>query len=112
MAYQGSTHATPNPPRLWFSGRGSTVGNNSTSPAAGNSMWQYQSTHALSDLTGVGFFSDGLALGMKQGDVLIAPTYTTQSATGHILVWGILGSSDTTAGFNLATDGTMTSTFA
>lgn len=63
-------------------------------------------------MVGVGFFTDGLALGMKQGDILWAPTYTTQSATGHIMVNGMLGSTDTTAGFNLSTGGTITSTFA
>jgi len=61
---------------------------------------------------GVGFFTDGLQLGMKSGDVLMAPTYTTQSGTGYILVMGMLFSSNSTAGFNLSTDGTITSTFA
>ena len=109
MAYQGTTNANPNPPRLLIGGQGSTVAPNSTSPAAGRNLWFYNSTHARSDLVGVGFFTDGDRLGMKQGDVLIAPTYTTQSGTGHILVMGMLFSSNTTAGFNLTTDGVITS---
>jgi hypothetical protein len=112
MAYQGTTNATPNPPRLLIGGQGSTVAPSSTSPAAGRNLWFYNSTHALSDLVGVGFFTDGYQLGMKQGDVLLAPTYTTQGATGHILVMGMLFSSNTTAGYNISTAGSITSTFS
>jgi hypothetical protein len=109
MAYQGTTAASPNPPRLLIGGQGSTVAPGSSSPAAGRNLWFYNSTHARSDLLGVGFISDGLYLGMKCGDVLLAPTYTTQSGTGYILVMGMLFSSNSTAGFNLTTDGTITS---
>lgn len=113
MAYQGttSTGVVPNPPRVLIGSQGSTVAPASTSVAAGKALWWYQSTHALSDITGVGFFTDGDRLGMKTGDVMIAPTWTTQSGTGHILVIGMLFSSNTTAGFNLTTGGSITSTF-
>ncbi len=115
MAYQGTTSTAnaPNVPRMMVGMMGSTEATpNSTSPAQGKNLWLYNSTHAKSDLEGVGFFTDGDFLGMQQGDVLFAPTYTTQSATGHILIFGMLFSSNTTAGFNLSTDGTISSTFA
>jgi len=115
MAYQGTTSTAnaPNVPRMMVGMMGSTEASpNSSSPAQGKNLWFYNSTHALSDIVGAGFFTDGDFLGMQQGDVLMSPTYTTQSATGFILVFGVLGSTNTTAGFNLTTVGTMTSTFA
>lgn len=112
MAYQSSTAANPNVPQCIVPGFGSTVSPGSSAVAAGKSLWFYNSTHALADLVGVGFFTDGRRLGMKVGDVLIAPTYSTQGATSHVLVFGMLFSSNSSAGFNISTAGTMTSTFA
>jgi len=105
-------YSTGNPPRLIVSGWGSTVTPGSTSVAAAKSLWFYGSTHARADLVTAAFFTNGKDLGMRAGDVLIAPTYTTESGTGHILVFGMLTSTNSTAGWNLSTDGTMTSTFA
>ena len=112
MAYVGTTSTAPNPPRMLVGGQGSTEASpTSTSVATGKNLWFYNSTNTKASLEGVGFFSDGNELGMHTGDVLIAPTYTTQSATGHILIIGMLFSSNTTAGYNLSTDANISSTF-
>ena len=105
-------YSTGNPPRLMVSGWGSTVSPGSTSVAAARSLWFYGSTHARADLITAGFFSNGKDLGMRAGDVLIAPTYTTESGTGFNLIFGMLTSTNSTAGWNFSTDGTITSTFS
>lgn len=83
----------------------------STSAGEGGSLWAYNSTNLTTDMAASGFFSDAGDLGMRNGDVLISATYSTESSTGHILVIGMLAF-DTTAAASLSTGGTITSTFA
>ena len=112
MAYVGTTSTAPNPPQLLVGAQGSTEASpTSTSVAAGRNLWYYNSTNTKANMEGVGFFTDGNELGMRTGDIVFAPTYTTQSATGHILIIGMVFSSNTTAGFNLSTDANISSTF-
>jgi hypothetical protein len=111
MSYFGTTSTSPNPPRCIVPAMGGPLSANSTNMGAGGQLWFYNSSNLTTDLLSAGFFSDGKALGMRNGDVLIAPTYSTQSSTGQILVMGILQLTAAGAA-DLSTDGTMTSTFS
>jgi hypothetical protein len=83
----------------------------STSVAEGGSLWTYCSTNLTTDLCASGFFSNAADLGMRNGDILISATYSTESSTGHIVVIGMIAFDSTTAA-SLSTGGTVTSTMA
>ena len=89
MAYQptGST-AYANPPQLLVSpmwvGRGSTFGSTIGSTLlGGGSVWLYRSTHLNTDVGTSDFISDGLALGMKQGDFVLNVRLTAEASQVH-----------------------------
>lgn len=44
----------------------------SRAPSTGSAMWSYHSTHGATEILAAGFFSDGLTLGMKFGDVVMS----------------------------------------
>jgi len=83
----------------------------STSVGEGGSLWAYNSTNLTTDMAASSFFSNAGDLGMRNGDVLISATYSTESSTGHILVIGMIAY-DSTSAASLSTGGTITSTFA
>ena len=83
----------------------------STSVAEGGGVWSYTSSNLTTDLTSASFISDAADLGMRNGDILISATYSTQSSTGHTLVIGMIAF-DSTSAASLSTGGTITSTFA
>lgn len=121
MAYSGSTAATSvaNPP-ICITGAGLSPSLNAsanvlgsslqtTTPyVGGNSIWRYTSSDASTLLQGVGYFTDGLALGMKIGDVLINVRQSSLG-TSPSVVMGVLVTTDSTAGFNLALGGVIAS---
>lgn len=112
MSYSGSTASSSvaNPPNRVDSGLLSMRNiNESTSVAEGGGLWTYNSSNLTTDMQASNFFSDAQRLGMRNGDVLIASTFSTQSSTGHILVIGMI-SGVSTSGANLSTGGTITST--
>ena len=111
MSYSGSTASSPNPPRCIVPAMGGPNAQDSTSVGRGNQLWYYNSTNLTTDMTASNFFTDAKAIGMRDGDALMAVTYSTESSTGHILVTGII-TGVSTSGANLSTGGTMTSTFA
>lgn len=79
--------------------------------AGGLGLWQYISTNVTTDLTSVGFFTDGLALGMQIGDLMLVTEYTS-AGSSFIAALGVLTSSNSSAGFNLTTLGLISSTRA
>lgn len=114
MAYSGSTAASTvaNPPTRVDSGLLSMRNiRESTSVAEGGGLWVYNSSNLTTDMAAASFFSDAANLGMRNGDILISATYSTESSTGHILVIGMIAFDSTTAA-SLSTDATITSTFA
>lgn len=114
MAYSGSTASSSvaNPPNRISQGLIAQTNNvGSTSVAKGGSVWGYTSTNLTTDMTAANFFTDAQALGMRNGDILISATYSTESSTGHITVIGMI-TGVSTSGANLSTGGTITSTFA
>lgn len=114
MSYVGSTGASSvaNPPVLVArAGLAPTNNVNSTSVAEGMGLWMYNSSNLTTDITAANFFTDAKRLGMRNGDVMLATTFSTQSSTGHVLVTGII-TGVSTSGANLSTGGSITSTFA
>lgn len=120
MAYFGTTAASSvsNPPILLqrIAGARTILGTSQTTQwssgvtrAGGIGDWRYISTNLTTDLTSVGFFTDGLQLGMQVGDVMTGVQYTS-AGSSFITFQGVLTSSNSSAGFNLTTGGTMTST--
>jgi hypothetical protein len=108
MAYD----STGNPPILMArAGLAPTNNINSTSVANGLGLWFYNSSNLTTDMTASNFFSNAQALGMRNGDAMIAATHSTESSTGHIVVVGMI-TGVSTGGANLSTGGSMTSTFA
>jgi hypothetical protein len=105
-------YSTTNPPRLMIPAMGGPLAANSTSVAAGGAFWHYNTSDGSTLMEGAGYFTNGKDLGMRNGDVLFAVSRSTESDTGHIMVIGVLGTTLSTAGWNLSTDGTLTSTFA
>ena len=77
MAYAvaGST-AGANPPHLFIQpvafGSQSTYGSTVNSTLIGGKFWLYQSTHVQATVGASDFITDGLKLGMKQGDIIFS----------------------------------------
>lgn len=120
-AYFGTTAASTdrNPPvNLLSAGRGpqntyagvlSPTTSQSTAPYVGGmGLWYYRSSDSSTIASSVGYFTDGLQLGMKTGDVMM---YVHQSSYGTSpdLSFGVLVTSNSTAGFNLAVGGVIQS---
>jgi len=120
MAYSGSTAATTlqNPPVQIVSGQptygaanavlGSSLNTTSAYYGGGFSIWKYNSSDASTLLQGAGYFTDGLALGMKYGDILIHACQTSLG-TSPTLNIGVLVTTNSTAGFNINTGGAIAS---
>lgn len=113
MAYQGSTlgASAANPPILLARGLGSinnTGGNvlgsslQTTQPYNGGSgLWYYASSDGSTVLQGAGYFTDGLSLGMRIGDAMISVSQTSLG-TSPTCQFGVLVTTNSTAGFNIA----------
>ncbi len=122
QAYFGTTAASSvsNPPVLLsrIAGARTILGTSGLSAwssgvtrAGGLGLWQYISTNVTTDLTTAGFFTDGAALGMQVGDILLAAQYTS-AGSSFIMSAGVLTTTASSGGFNLTTLGTITSTRA
>ena len=113
MSYNGSTASSPNPPRALFPNIGHPLAANSTDIAKrSGQLWYYNSSDASTVWMNAGYFTDGKRLGMQLGDILFGLSWSTQSSTGHVTVYGALVTTNSTAGWNLSTGGTVTSTFS
>lgn len=120
MAYSGSTAASSvaNPPICILPGlsptlnaSGNVVGSSlqtTATFAGGNSLWRYTSSDATTLTKGVGYFTDGLALGMKNGDAIIIVEQSSLG-TSPVVSMGVLITTNSTAGFNCASGGVITS---
>lgn len=120
MAYSGSTAASSlaNPPQQIAKGMGNivnqsgaVVGSTAQPLVGGNGLWFYSSTDGSTKLQDTAYFTDGAQLGMRNGDVLIGVAASSVGSTTLTMCMGILITTNSTAGFNLSTGGTMTSTF-
>lgn len=125
MAYNGSTATSPNPPINLVRGLGQMASTNanmlystastSYSVAAlngGSGLWYYQSSDPSTTIVGtVGYFSDGLNLGMKNGDIIFMLSATSGGSTSSALL-GIaaLLSTNPSSGFSVCTGTQLLST--
>ena len=120
MAYSGTTAASSvaNPPLLLsrIAGARSILGTSGlvgwtsgVTRAGGIGLWQYISTNLSTDITAVGFFTDGFQLGMQVGDILLDVQYTS-AGSSFVCGLGVLVTTNSTAGWNLTTGGFNTST--
>jgi len=117
MTYKSSTEGstTANPPCLLYSVVGGRIQypgvlHTSTDQQRGGKVWLYVSTNAQTDVDDAGAFSDGGALGMKPGDILLGVV----TGIGGIIVStdmypyiGILNSTEsslTTAAYNICSN--------
>ena len=121
MAYTGSTAASSiaNPP-ICLTGNGLTPYYNAAANVLGSSLqttqpfnggtnlWRYTSSDASTLAQGAGYFTDGLSLGMRIGD-LIAIVAQTSLGTSPTMSWGVLVTTNSTAGFNVASAGAIAS---
>lgn len=118
MAYSGSTAATTlaNPPRKLIEGIAGMVGTTglTTAPASpggqGGALWYYSSTNATTDIVASNFFTDGKALGMRPGDMVIGVQFTSAGSSVITFQGAITGVS--TSGASLSTGSLITSTFS
>lgn len=116
MSYVGTTAASSvaNPPVRIDSGLLSQRNRGeSTSVSEGGALWTYTSSNLTTDITASagGFFTDGGRLGMRNGDILISATYSTESSTGAILLIGVVsGVSSTGDTASISTEGWLSST--
>lgn len=122
LTYNGSTAGSTaaNPPNMLVQVAGGRVpwasSGSTDSPvdySAGGKVWFYSSTNLCQDLSStaqVNAFSDGIALGMRKGDVLIG-IQTSGNSTAPQLYLGVIGASNGSTGFSLTT-AYITSTYA
>ena len=123
MAYSGSTALTSvaNPPRQIATGgapianvSGNLLGIAGTSIAStlafvgGNSLWYYCSSDSATIASSPAYFTDGLALGMRAGDVMMVVNQSSYG-TSPSFSMGVIGTSNSTAGFNLVIGGVIQS---
>ncbi len=121
MAYSGTTAATTdrNPPinllsvmqpvqNTYASVLSPTTAQSTAHYVGGAALWYYRSSDSATIASSPGYFTDGLNLGMKTGDVMM---YVHQSSYGTSpdLSFGVLVSSNSTAGFNMAIGGVIPS---
>jgi hypothetical protein len=104
-------YSTTNPPRLMIPAMGGPLAANSTSVAAGGAVWYYNTADPTSQICTPGYFTNGLQLGFRHGDVVMGVSRASETLTASITFLGNLRTSNSTAGWNLTTDGMFTSSF-
>lgn len=124
MSYFGTTQASSlaNPPRNLIVDMssppvGAAVAGSSVlstaNPAGpgtqGGGLWYYNSTNLTTDITQPGFFSDGLQLGMRPGDLVFGVQFSSAGSTVTTFQGAV--ASVTSTGASLSTGSLMTSTF-
>jgi len=123
MAYLGSTQATSlsNPPRCIVSRFANVPASTQLSTAVpsdgsrsaynyqGGAVWLYASSHGSTQVQDSNFFSDAWYIGIRPGDLLIGYQWTTLGSS--IVTYMGVFASVSTAGANLSTGGTISSTF-
>lgn len=118
MAYYGSTASSSlaNPPRLMVSAMVSLPETTGLSTATNNQhlqggqLWFYSSTNLSTDILAANFFTDGKALGMKPGDIVIGNQFSSAGSSVQTFICSVTGVS--TSGATLSTGASLTSTHA
>jgi hypothetical protein len=102
MAYNGSTAASSiaNPPILIAKGVGGGVNTLSTQ-GTGSGVWLYNSSNGSTEFMAAGYFTDGSALGMRSGDLIMGVCCTGSSANVYMGCLTVVASS----GANISSTG-------
>lgn len=129
MSYFSSTlgSTTSNPPRQIFgpiaqtaivpgtaqtlTTQGSTATNVPSGAGGGGSLWYYASTNLTTDLVAAGFFSDGGALGMRAGDMVMGVQLSGSAGSSLVTFYGAVTQITTAGAASLSTGSLVTSTF-
>lgn len=112
MSYSGTTAASSisNPPILLARGFGSGI--TTASSIGGQGLWIYTSSHSATEMssgTNTGnFFTDGVKLGMKGGDVIFLVGNTGSSIS---IAVGVVGMSTDALGAFVSSGSQVSSTF-
>ena len=118
MAYQGTTAASTvsNPPRMLIPRLGgptstqlSTGVGTNTYREQGGGIWFYSSSHGSTEVMDTNFFTDAWYLGIRPGDLLFGVQWTTLGSS--LVTYFVAFRSVSTAGANLSTGGSVTSTY-
>lgn len=101
--YVGTTAASSiaNPPIEMYN----SLGGQLNRPGPGSAMWYYNSTNTSTEVTTANFFTDGQALGMKVGDIIMGVYSTSLGSSSVIPYMGCIGAVSTSG----ATVHTLTS---
>lgn len=88
-SYLGTTAASSvsNPPVELMN----SLGGQGNRPGAGSALWYYNSTNTSTEVTTANFFTDGLQLGMKAGDIVFVNYTTSIGSTAVIPYMGSIG---------------------
>lgn len=102
MAYSGTTggSTSANPPVELLAPIGGSIANAAPAPT-GAKVWGYRSTDAFTDIVGSSasaYFTDGYALGMKAGDVIIGVCGTATAMSSAYVYVGVVGGVNTSSG--------------
>ncbi len=121
MAYSGSTalSSVANPPvaclgpspQPTFNAAGNVVGSSlqtTTQLVGGNQIWKYMSSDPSTAAQAPGYFTDGLQLGMRIGDIIFVVAQTSLGTSPTMNV-GVIVTTNSTAGFNVASAGAIAS---
>ncbi|HQU17307.1 MAG TPA: hypothetical protein PLO69_14595 [Gammaproteobacteria bacterium] len=122
MSYKGTTAASTdrNPPINLLSVIGGgpkntyagvlspTTAQSTAFYVGGAGLWYYRSSDSSTLVQTAGYFTDGLGLGMKTGDVMFC-VHQTSYGTSPDLSVGVVVTTDSTAGFNMAIGGSIQS---
>ena len=92
--YLGTTAASSvsNPPVLLLSPFGGTH----NTPCPGGKIWGYQSTNTTTEVTTAGFFTDGQALGMQVGDIVMGVYQTSVGSSSPYPYMGCIATASST----------------
>lgn len=102
-------YSSTNPPACMIPHLGGLAANSTSVYSRSVGVWLYKTSDGTTNMGDTAYFSNGGALGMRSGDLLIAVCASTQSSTGHMISFGVLMTTGTTGGFNISTDSRLTS---
>lgn len=102
-------YATSNPPINVIAHLGGLAANSTSIYNRAVGLWLYKTSDGTTNLSDAGYFTNGNQLGMRRGDLMAGICCSTESSTGAMIAFGVLVSSNTTAGFQLSTDSRLTS---
>lgn len=102
MAYSGTTagSTSANPPVELVGAVGGVIANAAPAPT-GAKIWFYTSTSAFTDIVGSSasaYFTDGAALGMKAGDVVVGVCAAATAMSSAYAYVGVIGGVNASSG--------------